>query len=80
MLVLRNQLCGHALCIAEERLPLVDVQARLILDHGVVDYRIQTMTADQLIDTIDQLKTHRAATCGTCHPLPEGFTLNARDH
>lgn len=77
MLVLRHQLCGHALCLAHHRLSLVDVLARLVQQHGVVDYRIQTLTADQLIADLDQLKFDRAATCGTCRPLPEGFHVNA---
>jgi len=77
MLVLRHQLCGHALALAPDRITLVDILARLINVHGVVDYRIQTLTADQLIDAIDQLKHHRATTCSVCHPLPEGFRINA---
>lgn len=77
MLVLRHQLCRHALCLAHDRLPLVDVLARLLQQHGVVDYRIETLTADQLIEALDQLKYDRAATCGTCRPLPEGFHVHA---
>lgn len=76
MLVLRHQLCGHALCLAHNRLSLAGPLARL-LQLGVVDYRVQTLTADQLLADLDQLKFDRAATCGTCRPLPEGFHVNA---
>lgn len=74
MLVLRHQLCGHPLAIGPDRLRIADAQARL-LALGVIDYRVQTMTADQLETAIDQLE--RDVTCATCRPLPEGFTLNA---
>lgn len=77
MLVLRHQFCRHALCLAHQRLSLVDVLARLVTVHGVVDYRIETLTADQLLADLEQLKFDRAATCGTCRPLPEGFHVNA---
>jgi hypothetical protein len=74
MLVLRHQLCGHPICVGPDRLKIADVQARLIA-AGCVDYRVQTMTADQLETAIDHLR--RDVTCATCRPLPEGFQVNA---
>jgi hypothetical protein len=74
MLVLRHQLCGHPICVGPDRLKIADVQARL-LDAGCVDYLVQTMTAEQLDTTIEQLRTD--AHCHLCRPLPEGFHVNA---
>ncbi len=74
MLVLRHQLCGHPICIGPDRLAIADVQARLIA-LGVVDYRVQTMTAEQLETAIDQLR--RDVKCVMCRSLPEGFQINA---